>query len=491
MTIDATGLMQPIRCEIDINNGLVQTPMRTQLMRGDAKANRVVVALKNGSENVDLSGVTVTGSFVRPPDEAVIPLNGNASGNEASVTLIDACYAEEGYCEINVMLTVGQTRRTILSLTGYVLKKGSGAVVDVGNVIPSIDDIIAQYAEMQRVTQATQAAGISATTAASNANEKAQAAQSASEAANAGAQAAQTAAGVANAAAGKIDNMTVSATALDTGQPPTAALSEVDGHYLLSLGLPRGATGATPQISFVIATGEPGTDAAVTGITGTAENPVINLTIPRGDTGSIEGLTINGKSPDASGAVTLEAADIGYGDSDVGSSLSQLKNEMVTQPSGEETPGEAPEINAGTFGGMTVAQFVDMIYPVGSIYMSARSTSPASLFGGEWTEINGRFLIGTGAPELNDDGTSPGSYNYAAGSTGGEATHTLTVGEMPSHNHNLHYAGGPEKGPESAISWSSYDTWQKYLGGIETTGGSQPHNNMPPYLAVFIWQRTA
>lgn len=310
MTIDATGLMQPIRCEIDINNGLVQTPMRTQLMRGDANANRIIVALKNGSENVDLSGVTVSGSFVRPPDEAVILLDGSVSGNEAIVELIDACYAEDGYCEINVMLTVGKTRRTILSLTGYVLKKGSGAVVDVGNVIPSIDDIIAQYAEMQRVTQETQAAGIFATTAASNANEKAQAAQSASEAANAGAQVAQTAAGVANAAAGKIDNMTVSATALDTGQPPTAALSEVDGHYLLSLGLPRGATGATPQISFVISTGEPGTDAAVTEITGTAENPVLHLTIPRGGTGSIEGLTINGKVPDASGNVTLAMEDI-------------------------------------------------------------------------------------------------------------------------------------------------------------------------------------
>lgn len=303
MAIDATGLMQPIRCEIDINNGLVQTPMRTQLMRGDAKANRVVVALKNGSENVDLSGVTVTGSFVRPPDEAVIPLNGSASGNEAAVELIDACYAEDGYCEINVMLTVGQTRRTILSLTGYVLKKGSGAVVDVGDVIPSIDDIIAQYAEMQRVTTATQAAGTAATTAASNANEKAQAAQSAATAAN-------TAATEAGAAAGKIDNMTVAATALDTGQPPTAALSEVDGHYLLSLGLPRGATGATPQISVQVTTGAPGSQASVS-VTGTAENPVIHLTIPRGDTGNIGALKINGKAPDASGAVTLEAGDVG------------------------------------------------------------------------------------------------------------------------------------------------------------------------------------
>ena len=72
--------------------------------------------------------------------------------------------------------------------------------------------------------------------------------------------------------------------------------------------------------------------------------------------------------------------------------------------------GAAPTINAGTFGGMTVNQFVDMIYPVGSIYMSANATSPETLFGGTWESIGGRFLLGADA-------------TYAAGSPGGEATH--------------------------------------------------------------------
>lgn len=90
---------------------------------------------------------------------------------------------------------------------------------------------------------------------------------------------------------------------------------------------PKGDTGATPQMTINVATGEPGTQASVSQ-SGTAENPVINLTIPRGDTGDIGALTINGRAPDASGAVTLEASDIGYGDSDVGSSLSQLKDDI-------------------------------------------------------------------------------------------------------------------------------------------------------------------
>lgn len=65
---------------------------------------------------------------------------------------------------------------------------------------------------------------------------------------------------------------------------------------------------------------------------------------------------------------------------------------------------------------------VDKIYPVGSIYMSVNATSPSTLFGGTWAKIEGRFLLGS-------------SSGYSLGATGGEATHTLTVGEIPSHTH--------------------------------------------------------
>ena len=61
-------------------------------------------------------------------------------------------------------------------------------------------------------------------------------------------------------------------------------------------------------------------------------------------------------------------------------------------------------------------------YPVGSIYMSVNSTSPATLFSGSWQRIQDRFLLCAGS-------------TYAAGSTGGEATHKLTIDEMPSHSH--------------------------------------------------------
>lgn len=139
--------------------------------------------------------------------------------------------------------------------------------------------------------------------------------------------------------------------------------------------------------------------------------------------------------------------------------------------------GEAPALNAGTFGGMTVGQFVDMIYPVGSIYMSASATSPETLFGGTWESIGGRFLLGADA-------------TYAAGSTGGEATHKLTVSEMPSHVHSAttRTLAGNHQG-YFATTANTNDT----IGDAVTksSGGDAAHNNMPPYLAVYIWQRTA
>lgn len=184
---------------------------------------------------------------------------------------------------------------------------------------------------------------------------------------------------------------------------------------------------------------------------------------------------------------------------------------LVTLPTTEETPGEAPSINASTFGGMTVSQFVEMIYPVGSIYISASATSPETLFGGTWAQINGRFLIGTGTPENNDDGASPGSYNFAAGSTGGEAKHTLTNDEIPAHNHeasilyNQSGYGHTSKPWEIYITATSGDGWSSTTGtagtltnvntrklrNVSKTGGGAAHNNMPPYLAVYMWQRTA
>lgn len=121
------------------------------------------------------------------------------------------------------------------------------------------------------------------------------------------------------------------------------------------------------------------------------------------------------------------------------------------------------------------------IFPVGSIYMSVNSTSPATLFGGTWVRIQNTFLLAAGS-------------TYAAGTTGGEATHTLTTDEMPSHTHSLkrpalvYYSGGDGSIPGGS-SWIGSD--QVGASKVTDTGGGAAHNNMPPYLAVYVWKRTA
>lgn len=127
----------------------------------------------------------------------------------------------------------------------------------------------------------------------------------------------------------------------------------------------------------------------------------------------------------------------------------------------------------------TVTQIV---YPVGSIYMSVNNTSPGALFGGTWEQLPDRFLLGAGT-------------TYTAGNTGGAATHTLATTEIPSHTHKAgsnsgYYAYGGDSTTNGPASGSGYRT---SFASIDTgsAGGGQAHNNMPPYLVVYMWKRTA
>jgi microcystin-dependent protein len=122
-----------------------------------------------------------------------------------------------------------------------------------------------------------------------------------------------------------------------------------------------------------------------------------------------------------------------------------------------------------------------MVYPVGSYYISHTSTSPASLFGGTWHRIESRFLWAAPATST-------------LGLTAGEQTHTLTVEEMPSHTHDMYWRNkyvitGSGNGVTNATGGATTDgSGYVYM---DATGGSKPHNNMPPYVNVAIWRRTA
>ena len=138
-----------------------------------------------------------------------------------------------------------------------------------------------------------------------------------------------------------------------------------------------------------------------------------------------------------------------------------------------------------------INNLLNNIYPIGSIYISIDETAPNLIFGGVWEKIKDTFLLASGE-------------NYLNGEVGGEVEHTLTTNELPSHNHKHRqyiFNGGSSNGTKYGFTYSSnkgstYDNTEaravdygQVIFGNFATGGSQPHNNMPPYLAVNMWKR--
>lgn len=125
---------------------------------------------------------------------------------------------------------------------------------------------------------------------------------------------------------------------------------------------------------------------------------------------------------------------------------------------------------------------LDLTYPIGSIYMSIKSTNPSSLFGGTWIVWgSGRVPVGVDTSDTDFDTVEK---------TGGEKTHTLTVDEMPSHNHAQSLSGtGEDSG--AIYDWSIQQTRRLYSGSdlATFTGGNQPHNNLQPYVTCYMFKR--
>lgn len=184
------------------------------------------------------------------------------------------------------------------------------------------------------------------------------------------------------------------------------------------------------------------------------------------------------------------------------------KNGNVDYDNGNElaTMNDIPSVPSS-------ANIVDLVYPVGSIYMSVNSTSPQTLFGGTWQQLTDTFLYASTTADTN-----------STTATGGESTHSLTSSEMPSHTHtqNSHYHGcgngrafitqksnytadvgeksikqGTSGNAFTTVAFNSSDNWygtENTSGATATnqnTGGGQAHNNMPPYMKVYMWKRTA
>lgn len=163
------------------------------------------------------------------------------------------------------------------------------------------------------------------------------------------------------------------------------------------------------------------------------------------------------------------------------------ENKCLVEIEHDNIPGVVPVEKGGT--GATTASkavsnfktaLVDLLYPVGSIHMSVNSANPSTYFGGTWKSWGaGRVPVGVN--------TSDSSFSTVE-KTGGAKTHTLTIDEMPAHTHKYTHISpfGPSSPANNSTSSTPYDGSQ-----TGSAGGSQPHNNLQPYITCYMWKRTA
>lgn len=220
---------------------------------------------------------------------------------------------------------------------------------------------------------------------------------------------------------------------------------------------------------------------------GTIDNTTIGASTPA--PGSFTTLGTNGlatlNSLTVSGTATFSTVDINGGAIDgtpIGSnSASTVTATTVTASGNINTTGGEVQIN-GT-------NIFDKIYPVGSIYINAtNSTNPATLLGfGTWSSFGaGRVLVGIDSSDTDFDTSQE---------TGGAKTHTLTTTELPSHTHTHTVQTGrsfsSSIGNAPVVQGSDNTVLSSSAVTTSSTGGGSAHNNLQPYIVVYMWKRTA
>ena len=451
-----------IRREVDLARDFVGVERIAALATTSAKAaHELRIAVKSSGKTVDMDGASVVLNLILP-DGVSTTADGSIEAGACIVTLPPLCYQRGETRGVLLMQFGTQAAIPVYAFVLRCFEDLTDAFADPDHVIPSLAEILAQLDAAKAAAKAAQDGASAANSAADAARTAAGSATVAASDANTAAVAASKAAQAADAAAARLDGLTATATGLAEGSDPTVSVTTgEDGARVLAFGIPKGDKGDTGE------TGPQG---------------------PKGDTGDIGALTINGKKPDGSGAVTLTAEDLGAASA---KEVSQLNDDLTAEQTArveglaEKLGKDETAADSAKLGGKTLAEIMLDIYPVGAVYISVNSTSPASLFGGTWEQLQDRFLLAAGS-------------TYSAGSTGGEETHKLTVAETASHIHDglvwassIPISGNAGTGAHNlSLNWNTGSSSNQ---GYSTTsaGGDQPHNNMPPYLAVYMWKRVS
>lgn len=525
-----------INFRVEKNAPLITRQTVTLLMKGDHAANVIQVEMLDAGEPVLLDGYKAA-LYLRRRDGIIVRNPGAVSGNVITVPLDESSYNMPGNYSAILRLTSPQSeKRTILRITGLIESDGEGTIIDPTGTIPSYEELDAIMEELGKALEeareassdakisasAAEAAAKSATSAAGNANIAATAAGKAAENANAQAenasqkaqqaeqaatdvsaaaktanekaqlaatkaalaegaaeranQAETTANAAAKAANDAISGVSASATTLSAGSPATASASFVSGSWKIAFGIPQGAKGDPGD----------GDVSSVDNISPLNGNVQLNALAMQGDCNNANNALTIGIYACSPTTTNIPVAQWGTIFNISNSFTFDHQNSYIFQffyPIYGGPTWKRSILNTGQWTAWTLVALE--AYPVGAIYISYVATSPASIFGGTWTQLKDRFLLG-----LGDSGG-------AAGATGGAATVTLTEAQLPAHAHGSVAIGMQvmtvcNGSPDISLGTGSA-LQVKYSGNYVTTsaGANQAHENMPPYLAVYMWRRTA
>lgn len=463
----------------DLSQGVNRTPVKPLMALANKNAHIFQINVMRNGVPETLTGAGCSATFVRA-DDVSVPLDGTVDGSTASVTLSDACYRVPGKFKLTINLSATEITSAIFIGDGSVILTSTDTIVDEEKIIPSLEDIIAQQ-------QASIAAANAANTAAGAANDAAKEATTATSTANAAAANATEKAQEAEDAADRANNAAQAAEEVVAGKLPF-----FDG---------------TPS-----APGEAAAGVSTLAARGDHVHPLpALLPVENGGTGetSVEGIkqslkafSIVGAATDANLAVkiglystTSSTANLPSGTSFGNifnvSSAYEFNNQsgIIDQfffPIGGGKIWRRSNYNDRTWSSWTLLALD--AYPVGAVYISFVSTSPASLFGGEWTQIKDRFLVGIGD-----------SFN--ASSTGGASSVTLKNENLPNmqvtpsrSTDRFVTMCGQEESPDGFITPAGSGTLPLYWGGnwgTKALGSGSAFSTLPPYRAVYMWRRTA
>lgn len=476
-----------INFKVEKNAPLITRTAVTLLMKGDNEGNIIQVEMMDAGSPLALDGYSAV-LYLQRKDGKIIRNPAIISGNLVTAPILEESLSVPGnYTAIIRIVGTGSTKRTILRIAGTVESDGEGPVLDPSGSIPTYEDIERVIKEMENeITKAEQTI-----------------------------KTAQDAAGEAVAAAGKANASTVKANAAATNAEAKANLADEATERANNAAKAAEDIVAAKLPFFDGTPSAPGTAAAGV-LTQAARGdhvhplpdllPMINGGTGVRDVPALNQLTksfhIVGSTSDANNALTFGL----YGTTSVTENLpSGVSNGvLLCMASGytfDNTTGTIDQFfiplgggriwrrssyNNNAWSKWTVAALD--AYPVGAVFISYVSTSPASLFGGTWTQIKDRFLVGAG-------------NSYTAGETGGANSVTLTGSCLP--NTQITPVRSTDRfvtmcsasdDPDGYITPSASGTLPLYWGtnwGTRPIGEGNPHENRPPYFAVYIWRRTA